>query len=82
MREAAGLAVAAKLLTPDEEPVTLDLDDDVRRGTREDANLLLAGQLLVAAATARENSLGAHHRSDHPTPPRHARRLSLRRTPC
>jgi len=82
VREAAGLAVAAKLLTPEEEPVTLDADDDVRRGTREDANLLLAGQLLVVAATARENSLGAHHRSDHPTPPAHARRLTLRRTPC
>jgi len=82
VREAAGLAIAAKLLTPDEEPVTLDPDDTVRRGTREDANLLLAGQLLVVAATARENSLGAHHRSDHPTPPRRARRLTLRRTPC
>jgi L-aspartate oxidase len=30
----------------------------------EDANLLLAGQLLVRAAGARRGSLGAHYRSD------------------
>ncbi|MEW1960582.1 L-aspartate oxidase [Kineococcus sp. NPDC059986] len=81
VREAPGLAVATKLLTPQEAPVELDADDlDVPRSTWEDANLLLAGQLLVAAATAREESLGAHFRSDHPTAPAQPRRRSLRRT--
>ena len=32
----------------------------------EDRNLLLAAQLLVAAALHRRGSLGAHHRSDEP----------------
>lgn len=82
VREAAGLAVAAKLLTPQEAPVELDVAAlDVPRSTWEDANLLLAGQLLVAAATAREESLGAHFRSDHPTAPARPCRRSLRRTP-
>ncbi|MCA4132125.1 L-aspartate oxidase [Arthrobacter sp. M4] len=37
----------------------------------EDANLLLAAQLLVQAAQARTSSLGAHYRSDAPQPPAH-----------
>ena len=41
----------------------------------EDANLLLLGRLVVAAALSREESRGAHFRSDHPLPdagtPRH-----------
>ncbi|MEZ0165756.1 L-aspartate oxidase [Kineococcus sp. LSe6-4] len=82
VRDAAGLAVATKLLTPQEAPVELDAGAlDVPRATWEDANLLLAGQLLVAAATAREESLGAHFRADHPTTPARPRRRSLRRTP-
>jgi L-aspartate oxidase len=32
----------------------------------EDRNLLLAAQLLVAAARQRTESLGAHYRSDYP----------------
>ncbi|NYD21415.1 L-aspartate oxidase [Kineococcus aurantiacus] len=80
VRDEAGLAVATKLLTPQEEPVEiLPGDLDVPRATREDANLLLAARLLVAAATARRESLGAHFRSDHPTsPPRPVRRSSRR----
>ncbi|MGF9646567.1 L-aspartate oxidase [Pseudarthrobacter oxydans] len=35
----------------------------------EDRNLLLAAQLLVAAALARRDSLGAHYRSDDPEEP-------------
>jgi L-aspartate oxidase len=82
VRDAAGLAVATKLLTPQEDPVELRPDDlDVPRHTREDANLVLAAHLLVAAATAREESLGAHFRSDHPTAPGSARRRSFRRIP-
>jgi L-aspartate oxidase len=44
--------------------------DTVAAGTdtrlHEDRNLLLAGQLLVAAAQRRTESLGAHYRSDSP----------------
>jgi L-aspartate oxidase len=35
----------------------------------EDRNLLLAARLLVAAALARHDSLGAHYRSDEPEEP-------------
>ena len=35
---------------------------------REDANLLELARVLVAAALAREESRGAHHRSDFPAP--------------
>ena len=35
----------------------------------EDRNLLLAARLLVAAALARRDSLGAHYRSDEPDEP-------------
>ncbi|MBB2901870.1 L-aspartate oxidase [Kineococcus radiotolerans] len=81
VRDAAGLAVAAKLLTPQEDPVEIAPDDlGVPRSTREDANLVLAARLLVAAATAREESLGAHFRSDDPTTPAHPVRRSFRRT--
>ncbi|MFD0484156.1 L-aspartate oxidase [Kineococcus sp. GCM10028916] len=82
VRDDAGLAVAMKLLTPQEDPVEILSEDlDVPRHTREDANLVLAAHLLVAAATAREESLGAHFRSDHPTAPGYARRRSFRRIP-
>jgi L-aspartate oxidase len=43
-------------------PETVDPDCDPRQ--HEDANLLLAAQLLVRAASARRTSLGAHYRSD------------------
>lgn len=45
----------------------------------EDANLLTLSRLLAAAAIARTESRGAHHRLDHPqADPRWARRLILR----
>ncbi|WP_432524081.1 L-aspartate oxidase [Kineococcus sp. SYSU DK006] len=83
VRDGAGLEVAAKLLTPGEDPLQLDPRPapGVPRATREDANVLLAARLLVAAATAREDSLGAHFRCDHPHPPASARRRAFRRTP-
>ncbi|WP_432561202.1 L-aspartate oxidase [Kineococcus sp. SYSU DK003] len=82
VRDEAGLAVATKLLTPQEDPVEISADDpDVPRTTREDANLVLAARLLLAAATGREESLGAHFRSDHPTVPARPRRRSFRRIP-
>ncbi|WP_432513534.1 L-aspartate oxidase [Kineococcus sp. SYSU DK001] len=81
VRDAAGLAVAEKILTPQEDPVDLPATDPgVPRSAREDANLVLAGRLLVAAATARRESLGAHSRSDHPTTPHRPVRRSFRRT--
>ncbi|WP_369053396.1 L-aspartate oxidase [Kineococcus terrestris] len=86
VREAAGLAVARKLLTPEEEPADLDPWDASGgsapdRRALEDAALLLTGRLLVAAAEAREESVGAHHRRDHPFPPASPRRRTLVRTP-
>jgi L-aspartate oxidase len=38
------------------------------RGRLEDANLLDLARVLVAAALAREESRGAHFRTDYPTP--------------
>jgi L-aspartate oxidase len=38
--------------------------DSVDPRVHEDANLLLAAQLLVQSAKARRGSLGAHYRSD------------------
>ena len=45
-------------------PVLVPADGDP--GEQEDANLLLAAQLLVRAAQERTESLGAHYRSDSP----------------
>ncbi|PRY17056.1 L-aspartate oxidase [Kineococcus rhizosphaerae] len=82
VRDEAGLAVATKLLTPQEDPVEIRPDDlGVPRGAREDSNLVLAAHLLVAAATRREESLGAHFRGDHPRTPDRPTRRSFRRTP-
>ena len=46
------------------EAVALSADPAVH----EDRNLLLAAQLLVRAALARRDSLGAHYRADDPAP--------------
>ena len=79
-RDAAGLEVAAKLLTPDETPLDLADLPGVDRRAREDANLVLVARLLVTAAALRTESLGAHHREDHPETPGAPRRRTLRRT--
>jgi L-aspartate oxidase len=42
----------------------LQAPDSLDVPEHEDANLLLAAQLLVHAARERPESLGAHHRSD------------------
>lgn len=42
------------------------VSDEVDPRVHEDANLLLAAQLLVGAARERTESLGAHYRSDSP----------------
>lgn len=61
-RSGAGLDAATATLAswhtraPASEPLTMT--------EREDANLLLLAQLTVAAARAREESRGAHHRAD------------------
>ncbi|WP_461187046.1 L-aspartate oxidase [Arthrobacter sp. Z4-13] len=45
-------------------PAAVSVGTDTR--LHEDRNLLLAAQLLVAAAQQRSESLGAHYRSDYP----------------
>jgi L-aspartate oxidase len=57
VRDEASLAVAAKQLASWRAPA----------GERE--NLRLAASVLVHAAAARTNSVGAHYRSDHPEHP-------------
>jgi L-aspartate oxidase len=42
----------------------IDVPDSLDVREHEDANLLLAAQLLVHAARERRESLGAHYRSD------------------
>ncbi|WP_432492883.1 L-aspartate oxidase [Kineococcus auxinigenes] len=79
-RDAVGLQVAAKLLTPEEHPLDLADAPGADRRAHEDANLLLVARLLVTAATLRAESLGAHHRQDHPETPGAPRRRTLRRT--
>ncbi|WP_104061207.1 L-aspartate oxidase [Arthrobacter sp. 4R501] len=59
LREASGLLGA---WASADDPVTLPDSLDPRE--HEDANLLLASQLLVHAARERRESLGAHYRSD------------------
>ncbi|HKU29659.1 MAG TPA: L-aspartate oxidase [Arthrobacter sp.] len=59
LREAAGaLGAWADVVRPESVPDSLDPHG------HEDANLLLAAQLLVQAAQARRGSLGAHYRND------------------
>ncbi|MDP9692572.1 UNVERIFIED_ORG: L-aspartate oxidase [Arthrobacter globiformis] len=59
LREAgAALGAWAAVVRPEKVPQSAD------PGTHEDANLLLAAQLLVHAARERRVSLGAHYRDD------------------
>jgi L-aspartate oxidase len=78
MRTDAGLDAAAGLLaawaasahtpgTPPAESRNTDPDARLDQAAHEDRNLLLAAQLLVAAARKRTGSVGAHFRSDSPT---------------
>ncbi|WP_345710907.1 FAD-binding protein, partial [Kineococcus glutinatus] len=76
VRDAAGLAVAAKQLAPRPGPAAAP----TTVAGHEDANLRTAGRLLVLAALAREESRGAHWRGDFPTPRAEARRTTLRRS--
>jgi L-aspartate oxidase len=43
----------------------------------EDAALLTVARLVVAAAAARRDSIGAHYRSDHTHAPAHRRHLAF-----
>jgi len=65
MRDAAGLEHAASVIAEwrrtHRSPVT--------EAEYEDENLLLVGEQLVAAALRREESVGAHYRSDDPSAP-------------
>ncbi|MDQ0619420.1 L-aspartate oxidase [Arthrobacter globiformis] len=64
LREAgAALAEWAAVVRPEAVPQSAD------PRTHEDANLLLAAQLLVHAAEERRASLGAHYRDDGPPEP-------------
>jgi L-aspartate oxidase len=64
VREAAGLARAGATLAAWE----AELPAPATRADHELANLLLVGRLVVAAATLRQESRGAHYRSDFPEP--------------
>jgi len=58
MRDATGLARLTEMLTD-----TGEVDPKTRRGL-EDAALTVTAQAVVAAASARTESRGCHHRSD------------------
>ncbi|MGO4384873.1 L-aspartate oxidase [Specibacter sp. RAF43] len=66
VRDAGGLRRAAQQLAAwrTQEPQAA-----AGRDAAELGNLRLVAALLVQAAVARENSIGAHHRSDHPESP-------------
>lgn len=70
LRSGRLLAEAAEALGEWESGVLpLTVPDSVEVREHEDANLLLAAQLLVQAARERRRSLGAHYRSDGVTEP-------------
>ncbi len=75
VRDAAGLRAAARQLAAwrSREPVA-----DSAQSAAELENLRLAAELLIQAALARENSTGAHYRSDFPEPPTPGRAPSAR----
>ncbi|MDJ0337521.1 L-aspartate oxidase [Cryobacterium sp. PH31-O1] len=77
-RSGAGLAHAAAALAEWTAPSATS----VSVAALEDRNLLGLGRLLVAAALAREESRGAHYRSDFPHPrPELARSVSQAHSP-
>ncbi|PFG19213.1 L-aspartate oxidase [Serinibacter salmoneus] len=64
-RDADGLRAGARALAAMATPeLVSDAMDPLDRRDVEDANLLIAARAVVAAALAREGSLGAHVRSD------------------
>jgi L-aspartate oxidase len=64
-RDADGLGLAADRLASWESAVELVAPQE-RVAASEDANLLELGRILVSTALAREESRGAHYRSDFP----------------
>ena len=64
VRDGAGLSDAAGRLAAWE--ATMPPPQD--RQTHELANMLLAGRLMAEAALMREESRGAHYRTDFPQP--------------
>jgi L-aspartate oxidase len=76
VRDGAGLADAARRLSAWRAALPTPHD----RPSHELANLLLAGRLMAEAALLREESRGAHFRSDFPQPREEWRRhLTFRR---
>lgn len=71
VRDAGGLALLADALGPvGDGDGTIDSRSVASaRQAAEDANMHLVAQLLVHAALARENSVGAHFRADFPQAP-------------
>ncbi|MCU1530468.1 MAG: nadB [Arthrobacter sp.] len=70
VRTGAGLeAAAARLAEWAAAARAADAGATLDQATHEDRNLLLAAQLLVAAARTRTGSVGAHHRADAPACP-------------
>lgn len=64
-RDAAGLEAALTRIDALAEAAN---DSPSTARALEDRNLLLLGRLIAEAALAREESRGAHHRTDHPAP--------------
>ena len=91
VRDADGLRQAAEqIATWRAQPPTVETaaaPTTAAQAAAELENLLLAAELLVHAALTRDNSIGAHQRSDFPEPPasgwtadRHPRATHLRTT--
>lgn len=76
VRDGAGLAAATRQLASWRAALPAPAD----RASHELANLLLAGRLMAEAALIREESRGAHYRSDFPAPREEWRRhITFRR---
>jgi L-aspartate oxidase len=76
VRDGAGLAEASGTLAAWESASPAPND----RASHELCNMLLAGRLMAHAALLREESRGAHYRSDFPVPREEWRRhLTFRR---